>query len=133
MAAPPSHAAISSGTTSGSCEKSQSISSTNSAPAASARSKAATYARPSPPLRSRCSTCTHGRSPARLRGAYARLVAGAPPTNDAIAGQLELLADLSEILGEDGFRVRAYRTAAARVRESGMSVGQRAPRGGAAE
>ncbi len=54
---------------------------------------------------------------------------GSLPTNDAIAGQLELLADLSEILGEDGFRIRAYRTAAARIRESGTSVAQLAQRG----
>jgi len=60
-------------------------------------------------------------------------VAGALPTNDAIAGQLELLADLSEILDENGFRVRAYRTAAARIRESGTSVAQLALRGEATE
>ena len=60
-------------------------------------------------------------------------MAGALPTNDAIAGQLELLADLSEILDENGFRVRAYRTAAARIRESGTSVAQLALRGEATE
>jgi DNA polymerase (family 10) len=46
------------------------------------------------------------------------------PSNDALAGQLELLADLSEILGEDGFRIRAYRTAASRIRETPVSVAQ---------
>jgi DNA polymerase (family 10) len=55
------------------------------------------------------------------------------PTNDALAGQLELLADLSEILGEDGFRIRAYRTAASRVRETGTSVAQLAVAGKATE
>ncbi len=60
-------------------------------------------------------------------------MAGSLPTNDAIAGQFELLADLSEILGEDGFRIRAYRTAAARIRESGTSVAQLALRGEATE
>src|SRR5262245_5909489 len=46
------------------------------------------------------------------------------PTNQALAGQLELLADLSEILGEDGFRIRAYRTAASRIRDPRASVAQ---------
>ncbi len=55
------------------------------------------------------------------------------PTNDALAGQLELLADLSEILGEDGFRIRAYRTAATRIRETGVSVAQLAVDGKATE
>jgi DNA polymerase (family X) len=58
---------------------------------------------------------------------------GALPSNDALAGQLELLADLSEILGEDGFRIRAYRTAASRVRETGISVAQLAVAGQATE
>jgi DNA polymerase (family 10) len=49
---------------------------------------------------------------------------GRLPTNDALASQLELLADLSEILGEDGFRIRAYRTAASRIRETPVSVAQ---------
>jgi DNA polymerase (family 10) len=55
------------------------------------------------------------------------------PTNDALAGQLELLADLSEILGEDGFRIRAYRTAGARIRETPVSVAQLAVEGRATE
>ncbi|MDH4177756.1 MAG: DNA polymerase/3'-5' exonuclease PolX [Thermoleophilia bacterium] len=55
------------------------------------------------------------------------------PSNDALAVQLELLADLSEILGEDGFRIRAYRTAAARVRETAISVAQLALQGQAKE
>ncbi len=55
------------------------------------------------------------------------------PTNDALAGQLELLSDLSEILGEDGFRIRAYRTAASRIRETPVSVAQLAVDGKATE
>ncbi len=60
-------------------------------------------------------------------------MAGRLPTNDTLAGQLDLLADLSEILGEDGFRIRAYRTAASRVRETGVSVAQLAVAGQATE
>lgn len=60
-------------------------------------------------------------------------MAPALPSNDALAVQLELLADLSEILGEDGFRIRAYRTAAARVRETAISVAQLALQGQAKE
>jgi DNA polymerase (family 10) len=60
-------------------------------------------------------------------------VTGRLPPNDALAGQLELLADLSEILGEDGFRIRAYRTAATRIRETGVSVAQLAVDGKATE
>lgn len=60
-------------------------------------------------------------------------MAPALPSNEALAAQLELLADLSEILGEDGFRVRAYRTAAARLRETAVSVAQLALDGEAKE
>src|SRR3954449_6231063 len=63
--APPSHASMRRGTSFGSCEKSQSISSTSSAPSASARRNPARYAGPRPSLRSRCSTETFGNSPAR--------------------------------------------------------------------
>ena len=41
------------------------------------------------------------------------------PRNDELADQLELLADLSELEGEDSFRVLAYRRAATRIRETG--------------
>ena len=58
---------------------------------------------------------------------------GALPANDVLAGQLELLADLSEILGEQGFRIRAYRTAASRIRETPVSVAQLAVEGRATE
>jgi DNA polymerase (family X) len=40
------------------------------------------------------------------------------PRNGDIADQLDLLADISEILGEESFRVIAYRRAATRIRET---------------
>jgi DNA polymerase (family X) len=46
------------------------------------------------------------------------------PRNDELAEQLELLADLSELEGEDSFRVLAYRRAATRIRETGGPVAQ---------
>ncbi len=60
-------------------------------------------------------------------------MAPALPSNEALAAQLELLADLSEILGENGFRIRAYRTAASRLRETAISVAQLALDGEAKE
>src|SRR3989337_1362054 len=41
------------------------------------------------------------------------------PRNDELAEQLELLADLSELEGEDSFRVLAYRRAATQIVETG--------------
>ena len=49
---------------------------------------------------------------------------GTLPRNDELAEQLELLADLSELEGEDSFRVLAYRRAATRIRETGGPVAQ---------
>ncbi|HUP31410.1 MAG TPA: DNA polymerase/3'-5' exonuclease PolX [Gaiellaceae bacterium] len=49
---------------------------------------------------------------------------GTLPRNDELADQLELLADLSELEGEDSFRVLAYRRAATRIRETGGPVAQ---------
>jgi DNA polymerase (family 10) len=46
------------------------------------------------------------------------------PRNADVADQLDLLADISEIRGEDSFRVSAYRRAALRVRESSALVAQ---------
>jgi DNA polymerase (family 10) len=46
------------------------------------------------------------------------------PGNADVADQLDLLADISEIRGEDSFRVSAYRRAALRVRESSSLVAQ---------
>jgi DNA polymerase (family X) len=55
------------------------------------------------------------------------------PRNAEIADQLDLLADLSELLGEAGFRVLAYRRAATRVRDTPASVAQLALQGKAKE
>jgi DNA polymerase (family X) len=55
------------------------------------------------------------------------------PRNADVADQLDELADLSEILGEQGFRVLAYRRAATRIRETGASVAELALAGAAKE
>jgi DNA polymerase (family 10) len=55
------------------------------------------------------------------------------PRNDELADQLELLADLSELEGEDSFRVLAYRRASTRIRETGGPVAQLALDGKAKE
>jgi DNA polymerase (family X) len=65
--------------------------------------------------------------------AYDRRVAKALPRNAEIADQLDLLADLSELLGEAGFRVLAYRRAATRIRDTSSSVAQLALDGKAKE
>src|SRR3954447_13798490 len=44
------------------------------------------------------------------------------PRNDQLAEQFELLADLMELEAADGFRISAYRKAAARIRETPSSV-----------
>jgi len=44
------------------------------------------------------------------------------PRNDQLAEQFELLADLMELEAADGFRIGAYRKAAARIRETPASV-----------
>jgi DNA polymerase (family X) len=46
------------------------------------------------------------------------------PGNDVLAAQFDLLADLMELAAADGFRVGAYRKAAARIRETPTSVAQ---------
>src|SRR3954449_2101310 len=46
------------------------------------------------------------------------------PRNDLLADQFDLLADLMELEGGDGFRISAYRKAAARIRETPSSVAQ---------
>jgi DNA polymerase (family 10) len=56
-------------------------------------------------------------------------VAATLPRNDELADQLDLLADLSELEGEDSFRVLAYRRAATRIRETGGPVAQLALEG----
>ena len=55
------------------------------------------------------------------------------PANADVAAQLELLADILEIEGEQSFRVLAYRRAATRVRETGTSIAQLALDGKARE
>ncbi len=55
------------------------------------------------------------------------------PRNAELADQLDLLADISEILGEDSFRVIAYRRAATRIRETPSPVAELALEGKAKE
>src|SRR4029079_9885809 len=65
-------------------------------------------------------------------GAHVRNIAGVTdrlPRNSDLAEQLDLLADLLEIEGEQAFRVLAYRRAATRVRESSTPVAQLALEG----
>ncbi len=59
-----------------------------------------------------------------------RWLARCSPNGD-LADRFDLLADLSELLGEEGFRVQAYRRAAARLRETGASVAELALAGDA--
>jgi DNA polymerase (family 10) len=55
------------------------------------------------------------------------------PANANVAAQFELLADIFELEGVDGFRVLAYRRAATRIRETGTSIAQLALDGKAKE
>ena len=55
------------------------------------------------------------------------------PRNADVADQLELLADISEILGEESFRVLAYRRAATRIRETPGPVAELALSGRATD
>jgi len=55
------------------------------------------------------------------------------PRNADLADRLDQLADLSEILGEQSFRVGAYRRAAVRIRETAASVAELALEGKAKE
>ena len=55
------------------------------------------------------------------------------PRNGALADQLDLLADLSEILEEASFKVIAYRRAAGRIRESPLPIAELALDGKAKE
>jgi DNA polymerase (family 10) len=61
------------------------------------------------------------------------VVARALPRNPDLAAQFDLLADLMELEGGDGFRIAAYRRAANRIRETGSSVAQLALDGRAKE
>src|SRR3990172_9128464 len=60
-------------------------------------------------------------------------MAKALPRNGELADQLDLLADLSEILNEESFKVIAYRRAATRIRESPLPVAELALEGKAKE
>ena len=60
-------------------------------------------------------------------------MAQALPRNADIADQLDLLADISEILGEESFRVLAYRRAATRIRETPGPVAELAMSGRATD
>ena len=60
-------------------------------------------------------------------------MAKALPRNAELADQLDLLADLSEILDEESFKVIAYRRAATRIRESPLPVAELALEGKAKE
>jgi DNA polymerase (family 10) len=60
-------------------------------------------------------------------------VAATLPQNAEVIEQLELLADILELEGQESFRVLAYRRAAQRVRESGGSIAQLALEGKAKE
>src|SRR4051812_49820397 len=60
------------------------------------------------------------------------MVAVLPRSGD-LADRLDLLADLSEILGEQSFRVAAYRRAATRIRDTASSVAELALEGKAKE
>ena len=55
------------------------------------------------------------------------------PRNAEIADQLDLLADISEILAEESFKVIAYRRAATRIRETPSPVAELALAGRATE
>jgi len=55
------------------------------------------------------------------------------PRNTDLADQFDQLADLSEILGEQSFRVAAYRRAAGRIRDTASSVAELALAGKAKE
>jgi DNA polymerase (family 10) len=55
------------------------------------------------------------------------------PRNADLAERFELLADLLELDGADAFRLAAYRRAAARIRESAVSVAQLAIEGKATQ
>ena len=55
------------------------------------------------------------------------------PRNADLADQLDLLADISEILGEESFKIIAYRRAATRIRETPSGVAELAIAGKATD
>jgi DNA polymerase (family X) len=60
-------------------------------------------------------------------------VAGTPPSNEAVADALERIGILLEAQGENGYRARAYRTAAATIRALEQPVAFLAQSGGTQE
>jgi DNA polymerase (family X) len=64
---------------------------------------------------------------------YHRGMPTALPRNGELADQLDLLADISEILEEESFKVIAYRRAAGRIRESPLPIAELALDGRAKE
>ena len=60
-------------------------------------------------------------------------MAKALPRNADLADQLDLLADISEILGEESFKIIAYRRAATRIRESPSPIAELALEGRAVD
>ena len=60
-------------------------------------------------------------------------MAKALPRNADLADQLDLLADISEILGEESFKIIAYRRAATRIRETPSPVAELALSGRATD
>src|SRR2546421_714245 len=119
---------------SGSWEKSESISSTWPAPASSATANPATYARPRPPLAARRQTPTPSPPAAPAMGRRTLVTTSVPePTNSQIAAALEELGDLYELDGAIVHRVVAYRNAAKAVREAPVSVAGLARAGRATE
>jgi len=70
---------------------------------------------------------------ARMAAHIIAFMATTLPRNADVADQLDLLADLSEIRGDDSFRVSAYRRAAQRVRETSAPVAELAVSGRAKE
>ncbi len=64
---------------------------------------------------------------------YHRGMAKTLPRNGELADQLDLLADLSEILEEESFKVIAYRRAAGRIREAAVPIAELAIDGKAKE
>ena len=76
------------------------------------------------------------RGEAEDRARHRRIIAGWPrrcPGTRELADQLDLLADLSEILEEESFKVIAYRRAAGRIRESPVPIAELALDGKAKE
>ena len=121
-------------------------------PSSSAASGRRSSPVPSGELSSMTSTCTPSACSARtIRSTFSRslyvgrqtvaheravsspAMATTLPRNADVADQLDLLADLSEIRGDDCFRVCAYRRAAQRVRETSAPVAELALDGRAKE